>query len=326
MISTLYFLLLLSPFLLSEKPKCKIVLEEQVQCQPRVSQDDCIPGCRTETLEECRQVVPEDCTTEYETKCESPKEEVDDSRRRKRSLVPIGLSGLGLAKLTALKLMVAKVLKSKHSSHGPHAATIAALHTADTALDGAVNVADATLDSVVRMGEAKIHGVEGVARASVDGIFRFADATLDSVRKVGGATIAGVANLGDAALDGGHLVAESKLGHRLSDVCFQIPRTVCDYRRSSSQGLERNGNECSTTVQTVCGVDSRLVDPRHRRRRSVEMDGEGCVKVPVSQMCTKRKEVETVCETVDKQVCTDCKESTVCTPKKVQREVCEDKM
>ena len=207
--------------------------------------------------------------------------------------------------MTALKLIVAKVLKSKHSSHGPHAATIAALHTADTALDGAVNVADATLDSVVRMGEAKVHGVEGVARASVDGIFRFADSTLESVRQVGGATIAGVANLGDAALDGGHLVAESKLGHRLSDVCFQIPRTVCDYRRSSSQGLERNGNECSTTVQvgfvgnyyfdllfvlqTVCGVDSRLVDPRHRRRRSVEMDGEGCVKVPVSQMCTKRK-------------------------------------
>jgi len=314
MILTIYFLLLLSPFLLSEKPKCKIVLEEQVQCQPRASQDDCIPGCRTETLEECRQAVPEDCTTEYQTKCESPKEV--DSRRRKRSLVQIGLSGLGIAKLTALKLMVAKVLKAKHSPHGPHAATIAALHTADTALDGAVNVADATLDSVLRMGEAKVHGV--------DGIFRFADASLESLRQVGGATIAGVANLGDAALDGGHLVAESKLGHRLSDVCFQIPRTVCDYRRSSSQGLERNGNECSTTVQTVCGVDSRLVDPRHRRRRSVEMDGEGCVKVPVSQMCTKRKEVETVCETVDKQVCTDCKESTVCTPKKVQREVCEE--
>jgi len=318
---TIFLLSLLSPFLLSEKPKCKIVLEEQVQCQPRVSQDSCIPGCRTETLEECRQVVPEDCTTEYQTKCESP-QDVDDTRRRKRSVGAIGLSvsGLGLAKLAALKLIVGKVLKSKHS---PHAATIAALHTADTALDGAVNVADATLDSVVRMGEAKIHGVEGVARASVDGIFRFADATLDSVRKVGGATIAGVANLGDAALDGGHLVAESKLGHRLSDVCFQIPRTVCDYGRSSAQGLVRSGGECTTTVQTVCGVDSRLVDPRHRRRRSVEMDSEGCVKVPVSQMCTKRKEVETVCETVDKEVCTDCKEATVCTPKKVQREVCE---
>jgi len=324
MLSTVFLMLLLPPSLLSEQSKCRIVLEEQVQCQPRLGQDSCVPGCRTETFEECRQVEPEDCTTQYETKCGSS-EEQDSSRRRKRSLVPIGLSGLGLAKLTALKLIVAKALKAKHS---PHAATIAALHTAETARNGAVNIADAILDSTVRMGEAKLHGVAGFVQAGVDGIVNFGDATLGSVRQVGGATIAGVANAGKAALDGAHLVAESKLGHHLSDVCFQIPRTVCNYRRSA-HGLEKSSDECSTSVQTVCGVDSRLVDPRlvdhqHRRRRSVETDGEGCVKVPVSQMCTKRKEVETVCETVNKEVCTDCKESTVCTPKKVQREVCED--
>merc|ERR1719394_1677967 len=181
-------------------------------------------------MEECRHVEPEDCTTQFQTKCHN-REELEDSRRRKRSgsaslSIGLSLSGLGLAKLAALKLVVAKVIKAK------------------------------------------------------------------------------------------------KQASYSSDVCFEIPRTVCDYRRSSN-GFEKSTEDCSTSIQTVCGVEDGIVDHHHHRRRR-NVDEEGCVKGPVSQGGTKRKEAETVCETVNREVCTDCKESSVCSPKKVQREVCEE--
>merc|ERR1719334_859525 len=69
-------------------------------------------------MEECRHVEPEDCTTQYQTKCHN-QEELEDSRRRKRSgsaSLSIGLSGLGLAKVCEKYINVFSRLRSNDSA------------------------------------------------------------------------------------------------------------------------------------------------------------------------------------------------------------------
>lgn len=282
------FMFLLAPAFLAASHKCKIVTLEQMNCITQ--QKGCDKECKIELIEECRQIQPEDCNTEYETKC------TEDNAREKRSINAVLAPTRHLAILHSLGL-------------GRRLAGLAGF-------GGLGGLGLAKLGGLVPFGGLGVGGL-GLGALGLGGLGVIKLAKLKALvaaKKIG---------LAKASIGG--LYYDPKKENE--ETCFEIPRTVCPYGHTTytqSNAYHRkrrdaSGVGCTTTVQRVCGSN-----PRKKRSLNEKM---GCNKVPVSQFCIKQQEVETRCDLINKEICVpskNCKEIEVCSPERIQKEVCED--